>query len=161
VSKKRLRCILCHGTDRVIPHEEDGFGLCEHCEKTCDWWGGFPVLPDKPEKCPICGNKHIDTGLMSDEEFDEKLAAQFGVDWDSDDDEMRTYTYTHEEMECVSESHDSWGGIRIGYGKRHYWNQATGNFDAPKPLTPTELIRAENAQQEAAGQMRLPLEGQS
>lgn len=162
MKKKRLRCILCNGTDRVIPREE-GYGLCEDCEKTCDWWNGFPVQETEPDRCPICGSRHIETGLMPDEaEFDDDLATRCGwgeVDLNESEANYDAYTYVYEEMACDDESHQDDVEIRIGYGQRYYWNPVSGNYDAAKPLTPTERIQAENAQQEAAGQLRLPVEG--
>jgi len=95
----------------------------------------------------ISGNDHFSS------QIDRWLAAE----WDFSDDEIRhadvysdvyRFAYVEPQWTC-----DECGDIdELG---RYYWNPDTGDFDAPRPLTPREQAERDRQQQEAAGQLRL------
>ncbi len=115
--------------------------------KNCEYCGQFMRLTDR---------------MPQDDEFDEELAVQCGLSdeqieegmWNSESPHSR-FNYVQDQWECTNcgtlTTHET--------GPRYYWNPDSGNYDGEKPLTPAERIQAENVQQEAVGQLRLPMEG--
>ncbi len=118
------------------------------------------------KRCESCGKFMRLTDLTPYEDMlDEDLLRSYGmVLSDADLDEFydlnnvtgTRFRYVHDQVECSGcgdqYNHDE--------GKKYYWNPVSGNYDADapeKPLTESDLIRIDNAHQEAAGQLALPI----
>lgn len=114
-----------------------------------------------PKHCPDCGRFMALTDLLPEnDEFDEELAIDCGFDPDHDDifdERWQRFNYVQDQWECTNCNTLEW----YTEGRRYYFDPAKGDYSAraPKrPLTETELAALENARQEKAGQLRLPLE---
>lgn len=151
MARKKKQCLKC-GTKQNLKKEE-GVWFCEDCLAGEDFCG-MPVLHEKLEICPCCKEDiDFDRVLEDFEEVDTDRAIACGEEVDAwgnpieKPDQIATpYLYIYELNVC---NHcDFW----IGYGRRYYWNEESGNFDLDAPLTPAEKIAKENAYQESMGQ---------
>ena len=114
-------------------------------------------------KCETCGRFMALTNLMTeDDELDDELALQCGYDrayidehWFDDD--LRRFVYIQDQWECSYCYTTQWHTE----GKKYYWNEDSGHYDAERPLTLDEQkqqrIEQARVQAEAAGQLELPL----
>ena len=84
------------------------------------------ILTEKPTRCPECGSRTIDTGLMPDNDWNDRvLARENGVPAHEYD---TRFSFVHEQLECGE------CGVWIAYGPRWYWNEESGNYDKRDPL---------------------------
>lgn len=123
-------------------------------------WGGYPILDFKPERCPICGSKEIETEREADEdELDDALAIAHKYDPDEDFWTIREqhpeFMYIVEECHC----HNDECGAVVGYGGRHYYNPQSNHYDLPRPKTPKEIESAEHERQIRESGQRSLFEG--
>jgi hypothetical protein len=124
------------------------------------------------KKCQFCGRFMTLTDLMpQDDVLDEELALSHGFTQheldtlDPFESPLSKYIYVQDQWECDNCQTTEWHTE----GKKYYWNDASGNYDADAPISPTEKQRIEREQERQraidAGQMELPLpassEGQS
>lgn len=148
---KKRKCINC-GSKESLTYFNGLVPFCSSCINRLDKAEGYPVLDNKPKKCPYC-NTEMEGCFDGDEIFDEELAIELGLDTDNCDweDEL-PYTYTYEMAAC-----QNWE-CEIGflpYGRRYYWNEEKIGYFNDKPLTPKEIKQKELEALEAAGQQRL------
>lgn len=82
-------------------------------------------LGPAPKRCPNCKSRDLETGRMpDDDDYDEDLAATFGVP-ENEHDSRFSFIY---EVAVCEDCHTG-----ISYGRRYYWNEATGDYDLPAP----------------------------
>lgn len=120
------------------------------------------------KKCQFCGRFMNLTDLMpQDDELDEELALSHGFTQDELDtldpfeSPLSKYIYVQDQWECDNCQTTEWHTE----GKKYYWNDASGNYDADAPISPAEKQRIEREQERQraidAGQMELPLPASS
>ena len=112
------------------------------------------------KKCPECG-RFMANGFPFYEDT-QQLDSELARAWELTPEQIQDaevwlegegakFVYVTEEFYCepcnYSEPRED--------GKRWYWNDDHMTFDAPRPLTPAQVVAQENAAQEAAGQLRL------
>jgi hypothetical protein len=120
------------------------------------------------KKCQFCGRFMNLTDLIpQDDELDEELALSHGFTQDELDtldpfeSPLSKYIYVQDQWECDNCQTTEWHTE----GKKYYWNDASGNYDADAPISPTKKQRIEREQERQraidAGQMELPLPASS
>jgi hypothetical protein len=116
------------------------------------------------KKCQFCGRFMNLTDLIpQDDVLDEELALSHGFTQDELDtldpfeSPLGKYRYVQDLWVCGNCDIEEWHTE----GKRYYWNEESGNYDADAPISPTEKQRIERKQERQraidAGQMELPL----
>src|SRR5262245_22382743 len=108
------------------------------------------------KNCPDCGCFMKLTDMFIDDELDEELFIACGhdlEDYDPDNESHQRFNYVYDVWEC--NQCGCW--LDHADGKKYYYNPEKNDYSGEKPLTPMEQIQADNAAQEAAGQLRLEL----
>lgn len=155
--KRSHRCAVCRVDDGYVEWCENmELYLCARHYYLANHVG--VLMEETPTRCPKCESQVLELDLLSgNEQVDEDamVACKMSDEqiqeahWALDGEAAR-FRYVYSECECLN------CGYGFSYDKRWYWSEQDGNYTADRaPLTPAEKIALENAQQEAAGQMRL------
>lgn len=114
-------------------------------KKRCDDCGRFMKLTDR---------------LPMEDEFDYELARECGYTDEQIDELSRfdpplcQFVYVQDLWECDNCHSSQWHTE----GPKYYYDHEANNYLAAKPITPKEQAELDRQAQEAAGQLRLPIE---